>query len=93
MDEKRRDVRRRVVEYMARASVDERERVILAINDPLARAVMRARYIDRLRLMEIADGVYYSEGHVKRLHKRGLAALGQILDTISNERRDANENT
>ncbi|MDR1330253.1 MAG: hypothetical protein LBK23_11695 [Oscillospiraceae bacterium] len=91
MDEKRRDIRRRVVEYMARASADERERAILAINDSMIQAVMRARYIDGLHLMEIADGLYYSEGHVKRLHKRGLIAIGAEIDAA--ERRGANENT
>lgn len=42
------------------------EPIIVALDDPLERTVMRMRYIDGLNVCRIAERLHYSEGHIFR---------------------------
>ena len=78
LDEWEREAGHRTEVYLDHAWIVER--AILALPDDRHRLILRLRYLDGLTWEEISDKSNYDERWCRRLHKKGLAALGITFD-------------
>ena len=63
----------------------EIEAAINALPSALQRDVLQARYIDGLPWFKIANRLYISERHAKRLHRKAIEALRCPSMSLSTE--------
>lgn len=75
------EIRRRIIKAMTRANgiMAGVQAAIEQVQDPGERAVLSARYIQRLKWEDVAEATYYSISWVYEVHGR---ALGSIYDIV-----------